>query len=142
MKTIMNEENKMLEELGINNTSPFKTPEGYFDTLTQRIMENIPDEDEVQTEDSGTGKTRIVSLFKQNTFSRQFIRWTVAAAACIALVFIGIQVYNKDNDTRLANNEINSDNSEYFDDEYAEELLSYSMMDESDVYNYLSGDEY
>ena len=51
-------------------------------------------------------------------------------------------MYDKDNDTRLANNEINSDNSEYFDDEYAEELLSYSMMDESDVYNYLSGDEY
>lgn len=142
MKTTMNEENKMLEELGITNTSPFKTPEGYFDKLTQRIMDNIPEDEEVQKEMTEKGMARVVSMVKQKTISRQFIRWTVAAAACIALVFVGIHVYDKDNNTQLANNEGGAEFSEYYDDEYAEELLSYSLMDETDIYNYLSGDEY
>ena len=38
----MKEDNKILHNVGTDN--PFKVPEGYFENLTQRIMDNLPEQ--------------------------------------------------------------------------------------------------
>lgn len=127
-------DNKMFEELGITNASPFKTPDGYFEGLTARVMKNIPN-----TEASVEKEAQVIKLEPRKR-TKTFFRWTAAAAACFLLVFTGVQYWNQSaNDGLVANN---TSAWEEYDDEYAEEMLSYTGMDETDVYNYLSGTEY
>jgi len=141
MKTNMND-NQMLEALGISNASPFKTPAGYFEGLTSRIMQNIPT-DEAESEED---RAKVVDInskpavhAKRLTLSQQMVRWATVAAACVSLIFGGIQFFDKNSNEQLAEN-ISA--TEEYDDEYGEELLSYSMMDTQDVYSYLSGADY
>ena len=134
---IQNEE-QMLKELGFNNANPFKTPEGYFDTLSERIMARI-DEEETKTAEEKAETVQVaevVSLKQKKTSVINYaIRWAVAAAACLALVFVGVDYFGEENKSIAQNQTV----AEEYDDEYAEDMISYSMMDESDVYCYLAG---
>lgn len=134
---IQNEE-QMLKELGLSNANPFKTPEGYFDTLSERIMARI-DEEETKTAEEKAETvqvTEVVSLKQKKTSVINYaIRWAVAAAACLALVFVGTDYFGEENKSIAQNQTV----AEEYDDEYAEDMISYSMMDESDVYCYLAG---
>jgi len=134
---IQNEE-QMLKELGLSNANPFKTPEGYFDTLSERIMARI-DEEETKTAEEKAETTQVaevVSLKQKKTSVVSYaIRWAVAAAACLALVFVGVDYFGEENKSIAQNQTV----AEEYDDEYAEDMISYSMMDESDVYCYLAG---
>lgn len=147
MKTNMNDK-QMLEALGITNANPFKTPAGYFDDLTSRVMKNIPSDEATPEELPETEReaAKVVDInskpaarAKKLTFSQQLIRWTTVAAACVALIFGGIQFFDRNSSELLAEN---IPAAEEYDDEYGEELLSYSMMDAQDVYSYLSGADY
>ena len=134
---IQNEE-QMLKELGLSNANPFKTPEGYFDTLSDRIMARIDEEEAKTTEKkSETAQVAKVVSMKQKNASvfKYAIRWAIAAAACLALVFVGVDYFGEGNKTIAQNQTV----AEEYDDEYAEDMISYSMMDESDVYCYLAG---
>jgi hypothetical protein len=73
---------------------------------------------------------------------KRILQWTSAAAACFILAFTGIHYLDKGDEKQMAENMTALNMTEDFDDEYAEELISYSNMDEIDVYNYLSGVEY
>lgn len=148
MKTNMNDK-QMLEALGITNANPFKTPAGYFDDLTSRVMKNIPSDEAAPEELPQTERepAKVVDInskpavrAKKLTFSQQMIRWTSVAAACVALVFGGIQFFDKNSNEQLAENKSALSVVDEYDDEYGEELLSYSMMDTQDVYSYLAGD--
>ena len=134
---IHNEE-QMLKELGLSNANPFKTPEGYFDTLSDRIMARI-DEEETKTAEEKAETVQVaevVSLKQKKTSVINYaIRWAVAAAACLALVFVGADYFGEENKSIAQNQTV----AEEYDDEYAEDMISYSMMDESDVYCYLAG---
>jgi hypothetical protein len=134
---IQNEE-QMLKELGLSNANPFKTPEGYFDTLSERIMARI-DEEETKTAEEKAETVQVaevVSLKQKKTSVINYaIRWAVAAAACLALVFVGVDYFGEENKSIAQNQTV----AEEYDDEYAEDMISYSMMDESDVYCYLAG---
>ncbi len=134
---IQNEE-QMLKELGLSNANPFKTPEGYFDTLSERIMARI-DEEETKTAEEKAETVQVaevVSLKQKKTSVINYaIRWAVAAAACLALVFVGADYFGEENKSIAQNQTV----AEEYDDEYAEDMISYSMMDESDVYCYLAG---
>lgn len=134
---IQNEE-QMLKELGLSNANPFKTPEGYFDTLSERIMARI-DEEETKTAEEKAETVQVaevVSLKQKKTSVINYaIRWAVAAAACLALVFVGTDYFGEENKSIAQNQTV----AEEYDDEYAEDMISYSMMDESDVYCYLAG---
>lgn len=134
---IQNEE-QTLKELGLSNANPFKTPEGYFDTLSERIMARI-DEEETKTAEEKAETVQVaevVSLKQKKTSVINYaIRWAVAAAACLALVFVGVDYFGEENKSIAQNQTV----AEEYDDEYAEDMISYSMMDESDVYCYLAG---
>lgn len=131
----MNEEKKILKQFGKDNS--FSVPEGYFDTLTSRIMSNIPAEE-----------TKVVSINQPHHLG--WLKWAGLAAACMVGAVVGInmpgntestsgqaysnQAYTGQSQTTYSDNSYNSD--------YQEEMLDYAMVDYNDVYNYLSGDEY
>lgn len=111
------------------SSQPMRVPEGYFDNLTQRIMEQLP-----EVEETGT---KTVSLTPQKR--TRWIGWTVAAAACIALAVLFVpKLWNSG--TTFTGEETAQNNLEnIYDEQYEEQMLEYAMVDNTDVYAYLSG---
>ena len=109
----------------------YKVPEGYFDTLADRIMANIPETPKQEEEKKKSAK--IISL---NTR----VKIAVAAAIVGALISsVTIRLYQQE--TKLA--EVNTktemtNNSETYGEEYVNDYLDYAMVDEDDIYKYLS----
>lgn len=108
--------------------SPFKVPEGYFDTLCDSIMNNLS-----TTETKS--KPRILVLRKRF--------WQHAAATLIAVSTIGMALYES-----VKNDEqITSDKSyfteeiiqSYEDDNYVNDALDYAMIGNDEIAEYLTG---
>ncbi len=107
----------------------FKVPDGYFDTLTERIMEKIPEE-------SASEKAVSVNMWR---------RYSFRAAAAVALVVIGIGTYSlfQKNETyeprqqtaAVAEKQTNGQSAEAID-----QVADYIMCDNHDLYAYLSGE--
>ncbi|MCR5312860.1 MAG: hypothetical protein K6E54_04315 [Bacteroidaceae bacterium] len=123
----------------LKNDNVFKVPEGYFDNLSQRIMQNIPQEEEKVI----STKTQRISLF-----SNKIIWGIVGAAACAALIFLPNMFFgNKhlEGNDKLAKTETKADNnsiaSEFKADSYEEQVLDYSLIDAQDIYDYLEGED-
>lgn len=108
----------------------YKVPEGYFDTLADRIMANIP---EAPKQEEKKKSAKIISL---NTR----VKIAVAAAIVGALISsITIRLYQQDK--KLANVEPKTEmttNSETYGEEYINDYIDYAMVDEDDIYKYLS----
>ena len=108
----------------------YKVPEGYFDTLADRIMANIP---EAPKQEEKKKSAKIISL---NT------RVKIAVAAAIAGALISsvtIRLYQ--HDKKLAEMNTNTEmthNSEAYGEEYVNDYIDYAMVDEDDIYKYLS----
>lgn len=114
-------------EMRCGKNNRFSVPEGYFETLTARVMENIPEE-----------QSNVIEL-KRSKFSK----WTIAACAAAAC-FVGVFMFN-DNTTTSQNTNAEltaSTQKAVYDEEYQKEVLEYAMLNENDVYNYLAGVEY
>ncbi len=100
--------------------NPFTVPEGYFDTLNERIMESVD---------------------KSERHTTVWLRWCLtAAAACVA----GVLLFNTyTTDSIITSDEILSETDYFIDDEtYQKEVLNYALVDNDDVYSYLAGVEY
>ena len=68
------EENILKERFGKEN--PFKVPDGYFDHLTERIMENLPEQE-----------VRVIDIRCRQTFWQKLpLRKIAAAVAVVALL--------------------------------------------------------
>ena len=67
----------MKRDIFENNTCPFTVPEGYFDTLHERIMRRI------RVEESRQGRVVRMSLYRK----------IVAAAACVLFIFSAATMY-------------------------------------------------
>lgn len=116
---ITNEEDYIKSQLA--DKLPFKVPEGYFEQLTNSVMDSLPTE---QT--PHRGKLR-------------HLRPWLYAAACSALLIVGITSLYKNNDANnQSHNEkmaVSSNNDSYFDD-----AADYAMVDNHDIYAYLLAD--
>jgi len=141
----------MKQKFNINQLekrNPFTTPKGYFENLTERVMSQLPEEP--RAEQSQTA-SQVVELKSHNRAAkRSRITWflTTAAAACMAGAIFWITSSGPDiqNGTgsqttqqALAQNNTNMQEDDYGYDEYSEEALSYALVDEADIYSYLSG---
>lgn len=116
----------------MNNTDKdiFRTPEGYFDNLNERIMSNIPS---VPAHvEPHSEKARMV--YFQRTIHLPFsYRW-VAACACVLV--ISITAYLHFDSSRQENiPTIMSEQNDAFT-----EAADYVMMNNNDVYNLLAED--
>lgn len=109
----------------------YKVPEGYFDTLADRIMANIPETPKQEEKQKKSAK--IISL---NT------RVKIAVAAAIAGALISsvtIRLYQQDKKLADVNTKTEmTTNSETYGEEYVNDYIDYAMVDEDDIYKYLS----
>jgi len=85
----------MKKDIFDNNANPFTVPDGYFDTLQERIMRRIQDEENRHTLSGCVTKAdepRIVAL--HSSFLSLKYRRLFAAAACILFIFsISVATY-------------------------------------------------
>ena len=122
-----------MKTFDINNPqkrNPFTVPEGYFDNLTARIMEQIPETD--------SADTPTAELKPRN--NRRWIGWTLGVAASVALAVLFVKLpdimpsTNGNHQTAMTSTDDNN-----YDEQYEQEMLEYAMVDNSDVYRYLAG---
>lgn len=129
---MITEEKKLMNRCGKAN--PFVVPEGYFDSLTSRVMANIPSEE-----------AKVVSIAPvKRTY---LVRWTSIAAACIVGTFVSVNIFNNrttsaDSSQLLSSNTTAVEYEEIYDEEYQQEVINYAMVDYNDVYNYMAGSSY
>ena len=111
------------------SSQPMRVPEGYFDNFAERIMAQLP-EAEAPAEN--------VAVLQPKKRLR-WIGWTVAIAASIALAVVFIpKLWNSG--TPLTGQETAQYSADMnADDMYEEKILEYAMVDNTDVYAYLSG---
>ena len=112
---------KLLKDNGCGveaGKTAFRTPEGYFDSLNDRIMSGIPEK-----------KARIIPItFK----SHRIVRW---AAACACVVVIGVAtLVNVFPDTLAINSASEADDAMI-------EAAEYAMFDNQDMYYLIADDQ-
>lgn len=116
-----------MKPIDLNNQelrhNPFKVPEGYFDQLTARIMEQLPEQETAP----------VVELKPRK--SMRWMGWAAAAAACITLAIMFPKL------TEPATVSPETEVTAHIEDEeqYEQDVLEYAMVDNTDVYAYLAG---
>lgn len=100
----------------------YKVPEGYFDTLADRIMANIP-EPKAQKKK----QARIISIFK--------VKYAVAACFIAAIIGGAAYQFNKESENV---SETLANTSATYGEEYVNDYIDYAMVDGNDIYEYLS----
>lgn len=135
---MINEEEYLNSRMGKRN--PFTVPEGYFEQLTQQVMDKIPQA--ATTEMKPARKPAKVAVMKR-------LRPWLYAAACICIgVFIAAIAFNNRSETaanqpaaqQIAANEPTDYN--YYSDTYINEEADYAMIDNQEIYACLMADMY
>ena len=107
---------------------PFRVSEEYFDNLTARIMEQIP-------EDGSTKNATVVDINRKRRTYRWISIASIAASfvllAVVSLEFIPLSTSTTPMEELTA---------EYTEDDYNEDLMTYTMADGMAVYDFLSGE--
>lgn len=109
-----NEETYLKETIGTRN--PFQVPDGYFEQLTQQVMQQLPERK--------PQRSRLVALRP----------WLYAAACVVALFVLGTTTYHfrqqpADEPAPLASSAVSpADNS------YIDAAADYAMIDNVDIY--------
>lgn len=111
----------------IERKNPFKVPEGYFDTLTSRVMGQIP-ENEVRMMPAQPGKP----------VSKVWWR-TVAAAAAVIVAVFGVGLYMQHGDSNAQIEKVAEQHASFASAEgNFDAMADYIMCDDDDLYAYLS----
>jgi hypothetical protein len=122
----MSEVEKSLENR-LGKKSPFLVPDGYFDSLTCRVKSNMGGKDSAKSK----RESLVVPL-------RRF--GMGAVAVCVLVAFI--LVHNAKTDVSGEGMPAFVGVDAVYDEGYDSEMLEYVMVDNNDVYAYLSGDYY
>lgn len=119
--------------------NPYRVPDGYFDSLTQRVMSQLPETG--STAETAAQPCR-VALSKPR---RRWIGWSVAAAACVGAFLMLTSLPARQESAAqqrqtasVASNATSSTST--YDENYEREVLEYAMVDNNDIYAYMSGD--
>lgn len=127
----MKEDNKILHNVGTDN--PFKVPEGYFENLTQRIMDNLPEQKEQEK------KTKNRTVFMN---AAKWISGIAAACALLLCVKTLMPTATDGTDAAQATAKTETAEQDYVsEEEYEIEVTRYAMIDREDIYSYLEGAE-
>ncbi len=121
----MKEEDILKTSFGKEN--PFRVPEGYFEALESRVMNNLPEE-----------KASIRTVAKEIPLWRRF-RPYVAAAAFFGVMVGGYLIYQKNNPEAPLPSE-NVASMMQSDDYNIDTAADYAMLDNEDFYAYLAGE--
>lgn len=111
------------------SANPFRVPEGYFDSFPAQIMERLPECEAV----GATVRRPFIERFRPMMY----------AAACLLLAVFGTAVYMHESEIRpekAGAGVVASGSHTSGSYTYEEELADYAMMDNTDIYAYLSGE--
>lgn len=112
------------------NENPFSVPEGYFDNLAQRMIDNLPAHEVrmIPTEEKKKSRNRLF----------QWARYGAAAAVVAALCMAGMHFIN--NEPTAQTQVAASTTASYSSDENIDAMADYIMADDQDLYAYISGE--
>lgn len=121
---MMNEEEYIKNRMPGKN--PFSVPEGYFDSLTEKVMSRLPERQE--------------RLEKKTAFVKR-LRPLLYAAACIGVAIFSVTVYFHHNEAKndQATAIIQQQEANY-SDSYIDEATDYAMLDNEEIYYSLLAD--
>lgn len=107
---------------------PFKVSDKYFDDLTARIMEQIPEE-----QPQKQAPSRVVPMRRNMWLTALSI-----AASLALIVTIALNVIPSPSGSTPPKETLTAD---YTNDDYNEDLMTYAMVDNMDVYYYLAAED-
>jgi len=124
----MNEEKYIEERVGKRN--PFLVPDGYFDSFTDRMMQQLP-ERPVSVEPSRKGRKPALMV--------RMRPWLYAAACALVLV-VSAWLWRSQPDTSVATQPAAqlAVQQEQTSDATFDEAADYMMIDNQDIYTYLA----
>ena len=116
---MMNEEEYIRQKMGERN--PFTVPEGYFDQLSQQIIDKLPPAEEAKP------KPRAIE---------RYLKPLLYAAACLAIAVMGTAIYTN---RHLATDQqqLAQQETVTYSDSYIDEAADYVMLDNAEIYNSL-----
>ena len=120
---------------------PFKVSDAYFDNLTARIMEQIDSvEQEVpeKTEEVPAQTAKLFSIHK-NRRRNLWISTMSIAASLVLIVTVALKFISIPSSTPV---EQQKAESHYTQDNFNEDLMTYTMVDNVDVYYYLASEDF
>lgn len=115
---------------------PFRVPDGYFDGLQQRVMDALPAD--VSRPAAAKPRRRAAKAVLRTL---ALPRWQAVAAGVCALV-VGATAYlynNKESAPAVATAQQVATTTS---DSYIDQVADYTMMDNDDIYTYLSSNDY
>lgn len=118
------EENILKERFGKEN--PFKVPDGYFDHLTERIMENLPEQE-----------IRVIDIRSRQTLWQKLpLRKIAAAVAVVALLGAGSfwALQHEGNSKVVAHAKQHEQKAVSSEDAAFNEMADYAMIDNETIY--------
>lgn len=124
---MMNSENRFINGK-MRKDNPFQVPEGYFETFASKMMDSLPEREAVS--------------MTLHPHSRSFVlRRVLYAAACLCVAIFGVAVYWIGSSSVNNQNHVAQRNASVVTDTYIEQVADYTMMDNSDIYSYLSSND-
>lgn len=127
---MMNKEEYIKGKMG--KTNPFRVPEGYFDDFASQLMDNLPQRE-----------LRAIPV-RRNLMMRT-LRPVLYAAACLCIAIFSVTVYftkiSGDNEVKTGNNVAAVHTNNVAAETYDEAVADYVMIDNADIYAYLSSEK-
>lgn len=123
---MINEERYIRNKFG--NSNHFCVPEGYFDNFTSQLMDKLPE--------------REVGVIPMRHSRLKILRPLLYAAACLCVAIFGATIYFSQTESALdEQNETSAVLSQgVYNDIDEDYVLDYAMMDNVEIYAYLSGE--
>lgn len=112
------------------NDNPFSVPQGYFDTLAQRMIDRLPAHEVRMIPNEETKKNK----YRLPTWARLGAAAAVVAAICMA----GIGFFNDEPST--SSPVASTTMATYSSEDNIDAMADYIMVDDQDLYAYISGE--
>ena len=122
---------------------PFKVSDEYFDSLTARIMEQIDSvEQEIseKKEEVPAQSTKLCDIHK-NRRRNLWISTISIAASLVLIATVALKFIPMPSSTPVEQQKAET-NVQYTPENYNEDLMNYTMVDNVDVYYYLSSEDF
>ena len=142
---MINEEDYLNTKMGKRN--PFTVPEGYFEQLTQHIMDQIPQADTTETK-AVTREMQPLHKPARVAVMKRLRPWLYAAACICVGVFIAAIAFNNRSEVAAPQSAAQqiavNDQADYgyYSDTYIDEEADYAMIDNQEIYACLMADMY
>ena len=122
----MIEQEELLLRKQFGHTDPFRVPDGFFDSIADQIIEQLPEK-----------KAEVIPM---KTAARRFLRPWMGVAACLAVVVLlalsaGMWKHEQNHENMVTAAKTYATQG----DSDIDVITDYTMMDNEDIYAYVSG---